>query len=134
MSKKPGLDPKAAQSNNLSELKTRLLFVLGAILVFRAGSFVPIPGIDAAVLADLQTDRRVLAAGRRLVEAAVAAGADALFIEVHPDPPNALSDATTQLSFDEFDRLIEQLEAMGVQLDTLTEEQVNYLNSWEEGT
>lgn len=53
MAKKPGLDPKAAQGNNLSELKTRLLFVLGAILVFRAGSFVPIPGIDAAVLADL---------------------------------------------------------------------------------
>ncbi|MEH6451879.1 MAG: preprotein translocase subunit SecY [Psychromonas sp.] len=53
MAKKPGLDPKAVKSNNLSELKTRLLFVLGAILVFRAGSFVPIPGIDAAVLADL---------------------------------------------------------------------------------
>jgi len=53
MAKKPGLDPKAAQGSNLSELKTRLLFVLGAILVFRAGSFVPIPGIDAAVLADL---------------------------------------------------------------------------------
>ncbi|MCV5917400.1 preprotein translocase subunit SecY, partial [Escherichia coli] len=27
--------------------------VIGALLVFRAGSFVPIPGIDAAVLADL---------------------------------------------------------------------------------
>jgi len=53
MAKKPGLDPKAVQSSNLSELKTRLWFVLGAILVFRAGSFVPIPGIDAAVLADL---------------------------------------------------------------------------------
>jgi len=53
MAKKPGLDPKAVQGSNLSELKTRLLFVLGAILVFRAGSFVPIPGIDAAVLADL---------------------------------------------------------------------------------
>ena len=53
MAKKPGLDPKAVKSNNLSELKTRLLVVLGAILVFRAGSFVPIPGIDAAVLADL---------------------------------------------------------------------------------
>lgn len=53
MAKKPGLDPKAAQGNKMSELKTRLLFVLGAILVFRAGSFVPIPGIDAAVLADL---------------------------------------------------------------------------------
>ncbi|WP_369433916.1 preprotein translocase subunit SecY [Psychromonas sp. MME1] len=53
MAKKPGLDPKAVQGSNLSELKTRLLFVLGAILVFRAGSFVPIPGIDAAVLANL---------------------------------------------------------------------------------
>ncbi|MCG6200225.1 preprotein translocase subunit SecY [Psychromonas antarctica] len=53
MAKKPGSDPKAVQGSNLSELKTRLWFVLGAILVFRAGSFVPIPGIDAAVLADL---------------------------------------------------------------------------------
>jgi len=53
MAKKPGLGPKSVQGNSLSELKTRLLFVLGAILVFRAGSFVPIPGIDAAVLADL---------------------------------------------------------------------------------
>jgi adenosylhomocysteinase len=37
---------------------------------------------------------------------------------------------------EEIDREIARikLEAMGVQLDTLTEEQVNYLNSWEEGT
>ena len=49
---KPGLDNSSAKGG-LSELKTRLLFVLGAIIVFRAGSFVPIPGIDAAVLADL---------------------------------------------------------------------------------
>lgn len=53
MAKKPGLGPKSVQGSGLSELKARLLFVLGAILVFRAGSFVPIPGIDAAVLADL---------------------------------------------------------------------------------
>lgn len=32
-----------------------------------------------------------------LARAAVAAGAAGLFVEVHPDPPNALSDATTQL-------------------------------------
>lgn len=49
---KPGLDNSSAKGG-LSELKTRLLFVLGAIIVFRAGSFVPIPGIDAAVLANL---------------------------------------------------------------------------------
>ena len=51
MAKKPGLDVKA--QGGLSELKSRLLFVLGAIIVFRAGSYVPIPGIDAAVLAEL---------------------------------------------------------------------------------
>lgn len=49
---KPGLD-NSSSKGGLSELKSRLLFVLGAIIVFRAGSFVPIPGIDAAVLADL---------------------------------------------------------------------------------
>ncbi len=47
-----------------------------------------------------------------LARAAAAAGVDGFFVEVHPDPPNALSDATTQLSFDEFDRLIGQLEAV----------------------
>ncbi len=49
---KPGLDVNSAKGG-LSELKARLLFVLGAIIVFRAGSFVPIPGIDASVLAEL---------------------------------------------------------------------------------
>jgi 2-dehydro-3-deoxyphosphooctonate aldolase (KDO 8-P synthase) len=47
-----------------------------------------------------------------LARAAAAAGVDGFFVEVHPDPPNALSDATTQLSFEEFDRLLEQLEAV----------------------
>jgi preprotein translocase subunit SecY len=48
---KPGELPSSG--GGLSELRQRLLFVLGAILVFRLGSFVPIPGIDAAVLAEL---------------------------------------------------------------------------------
>ena len=47
-----------------------------------------------------------------LARAAAAAGVDGFFIEVHPDPPKALSDATTQLDFEEFDRLIGQLEAV----------------------
>ncbi|NIR30700.1 MAG: preprotein translocase subunit SecY [Gammaproteobacteria bacterium] len=33
-----------------TELKQRLLFVLGALLVFRVGSFIPVPGINAAAL------------------------------------------------------------------------------------
>ncbi len=47
----PGMENKA--KGGLSELKQRLLFVFGALIVFRLGSFVPIPGIDAAVLAQL---------------------------------------------------------------------------------
>jgi len=47
----PGMDNKA--QGGTSELKQRLWFVFGALIVLRLGSFVPIPGIDAAVLAQL---------------------------------------------------------------------------------
>ena len=49
---RPGQDSKSTKGG-FSELKSRLLFVLIAIIVFRLGSFVPIPGIDATVLAQL---------------------------------------------------------------------------------
>jgi preprotein translocase subunit SecY len=29
-----------------TELKSRLLFVLGALIVYRLGTFMPVPGID----------------------------------------------------------------------------------------
>ncbi|MAZ66669.1 MAG: preprotein translocase subunit SecY [Kangiellaceae bacterium] len=46
--------PSSAKSGDgLQELKQRLLFVLGAIIVFRIGSFVPVPGLDNAGLAQL---------------------------------------------------------------------------------
>lgn len=38
-------------SGKFGELKSRLLFVLGALLVFRLGTFIPVPGIDAHALA-----------------------------------------------------------------------------------
>ena len=47
-----------------------------------------------------------------LARAAAGAGVDGFFVEVHPNPPAALSDATTQISFEEFDRLVGQLEAV----------------------
>ncbi|HEB80445.1 MAG TPA: preprotein translocase subunit SecY, partial [Chromatiales bacterium] len=37
----------------LTELRQRLLFVLGALVVFRVGSFIPVPGIDPTALAHL---------------------------------------------------------------------------------
>ncbi|MCG6963092.1 MAG: 3-deoxy-8-phosphooctulonate synthase [Acidobacteria bacterium] len=45
-----------------------------------------------------------------LARAAAAAGVDGFFVEVHPDPPRARSDATTQLTISEFRILVDQLE------------------------
>jgi preprotein translocase subunit SecY len=39
--------------SKLGEVKNRLWFLLGAIVVFRTGSFIPVPGIDPAQLASL---------------------------------------------------------------------------------
>ncbi|MCP3663744.1 MAG: preprotein translocase subunit SecY [Gammaproteobacteria bacterium] len=37
----------------LTELRQRLLFVVGALLVFRIGTFIPVPGVDPAAIAAL---------------------------------------------------------------------------------
>jgi 3-deoxy-7-phosphoheptulonate synthase len=57
------------------------------------------------------------AAGRRelvpaLARAAIAAGADGLIVEVHPDPDAAVSDGRQSLTFTEFDRMMEQIRAV----------------------
>lgn len=41
----------ASKTGDYSELKARLLFVLGALLVYRVGSHIPVPGIDPKALA-----------------------------------------------------------------------------------
>jgi preprotein translocase subunit SecY len=43
----------AMGSGKLTELKQRLMFVVLAMIVFRIGSFIPVPGIDPAALAAL---------------------------------------------------------------------------------
>ena len=45
-------------SGKLVELKRRLLFVLGALLVYRVGTHIPVPGIDPAALAALYEQQR----------------------------------------------------------------------------
>lgn len=47
-----------------------------------------------------------------LARAAVAVGIDALFMEVHPDPPNALSDAATQYPLEQVEPLLQRLLAI----------------------
>ncbi len=48
---KPGI--AGTSSGNLSELKQRVLFVLGAFFVFRVGTHIPVPGVDPTAVAAL---------------------------------------------------------------------------------
>lgn len=47
-----------------------------------------------------------------VAKAAIAVGADGLFIETHPDPANAKSDGANMLHLDEFEQLMKQLVAI----------------------
>jgi 3-deoxy-7-phosphoheptulonate synthase len=47
-----------------------------------------------------------------MAKAAVAAGADGLMIEIHPNPEKALSDADQQLDLEEFEELMRELESV----------------------
>jgi preprotein translocase subunit SecY len=42
----------------MGDLKRRLLFLIGALIVFRIGSFIPVPGIDQMQLAELFRSQR----------------------------------------------------------------------------
>jgi len=45
-------------ASKMGDLKRRLLFLLGALVVFRIGSFIPVPGIDQLQLAELFRSQR----------------------------------------------------------------------------
>ena len=45
--------PGAGKTARYGDLKKRLLFLLGALFVFRVGAHIPVPGIDPNVLAEL---------------------------------------------------------------------------------
>jgi preprotein translocase subunit SecY len=53
MAKKPTQNPAdvAKAAGKLSELKSRIIFLVGALIVFRAGTYIPVPGVDPASLA-----------------------------------------------------------------------------------
>ena len=44
---------KGLMGGKLTDLKQRLLFVLGALIVFRVGTHIPVPGIDPVALAEM---------------------------------------------------------------------------------
>lgn len=87
------------------ETATRNTFDVNAIPVAKQLSHLP-------VVADPShgTGRRSLVAP--VARAAVAAGADAVIVEVHPDPPRALKDGPQSLTFEDFRALMRDLRAM----------------------
>ena len=54
MAKKPQQNPAdiAKAAGKLAELKARILFLVGALIVFRVGTFIPVPGVDPVALKD----------------------------------------------------------------------------------
>jgi 3-deoxy-7-phosphoheptulonate synthase len=48
-----------------------------------------------------------------MAKAAVAAGADGIMVEVHPNPDHALSDGAQSLTFESFCKLMASLERVG---------------------
>ncbi len=54
MAKKPHQNPAdiAKAAGKLSELRARVLFLAGALIVFRIGTFIPVPGVNPAALAE----------------------------------------------------------------------------------
>jgi len=92
---------------------TRNLLDLTAIPVVKSLSHLPI-------IADPSHGTGLRAKVIPMARAAVAAGADGLMIEVHPDPERAMSDGAQSLFPDQFDTLMEQIgtiaEAIGREL------------------
>jgi 2-dehydro-3-deoxyphosphooctonate aldolase (KDO 8-P synthase) len=79
---------------------------LGVLVVFDATHSVQRPGGAGHQSGG---DREAIAP---LARAAVAVGIDALFMEVHPDPPRALSDPATQYPLDQVEPLLRTLLAL----------------------
>ena len=84
------------------ETATRNTFDLNAIPVIKKMSHLPI-------IADPSHGTGHWEYVNPMAKAAVAAGADGLMIEVHPDPENALSDGAQSLRPDKFRQLVSEL-------------------------
>ena len=60
MAKSPGSNPVAAfgEASRFTELRRRFFFLLGGLIVYRIGTFIPVPGIDPEALKRLFQDQQ----------------------------------------------------------------------------
>lgn len=92
------------------ETATRNTFDLNAIPVLKQSSHLP-------VVADPSHGTGYREYVPAMAKAAVAAGADALILEVHPDPENALSDGRQTISTETFAQLMMDLRRIAEAVD-----------------
>lgn len=90
--------------------QTRNLLDLSAIPTVKSLSHLPI-------IADPSHGTGVRAKVTPMARAAVAAGADGLMVEVHPDPVRALSDGAQSLYPEQFRELVEQIQVIARAID-----------------
>ena len=84
------------------ETATRNTLDISAVPVIRAKSHLP-------VIIDPSHATGVRAYIEPMSKAAIAAGADGLIVEVHPNPSCALSDGPQSLTFEQFEHLMSEI-------------------------
>ncbi len=92
------------------ETATRNTFDLNAVPVLKQQTHLP-------VVADPSHGTGLRELVPAMSRAAVAAGADALILEVHPDPDNAVSDGRQSLTLEEFATLMQSLRRVAEAVD-----------------
>lgn len=92
------------------ETATRNTLDLNAVPVLKQSSHLP-------VVADPSHGTGYREYVPAMSKASVAAGVDALIIEVHPDPDNAISDGRQSLSFEQFSELMVDLRRVALAVD-----------------
>lgn len=92
------------------ETATRNTFDLNAIPVLKQTSHLP-------VVADPSHGTGLRELVPAMSKAAVAGGADALIIEVHPDPDKAVSDGRQSLTLEDFSKLMRELRRVAEAVD-----------------
>ena len=92
------------------ETETRNTFDINAIPALKRLSHLP-------VIADPSHGTGKWEYVPAIARAAIAAGADGLLVELHPDPPNALSDGRQSLDFAGFSKMMTQLRRIAEAVD-----------------
>jgi len=92
------------------ETYTRNTLDLSAVPVLKKKSHLP-------VVVDPSHGTGIRGKVTPMARAAVAAGADGLMIEIHPDPDRALSDGPQSLFFDQFEELMRQIRLIARAID-----------------